>query len=118
MARQTYRTILGIAVAALAAALLPTSASAERRPAMKSCGDTTAGNGLLVGDITARRVSCRKARRIARATPARCGTSGNCRVRGYTCFTAQAAEELRFARCSKAEDGDELYRTIRFDFGS
>ena len=117
MARQTYRTILGIALAALALALLPTSASAARRPAMQSCGETTS-SGVLIGDITARRVSCKKARRIARETPGKCGTSGTCRVRGYTCFTAQAAEELRFARCSKPANNDELYRTIRFDFGS
>jgi hypothetical protein len=110
------RTLL--AAAALAAALLPATADAARRPAMKSCGETTAGNGLLIGDITARRVSCKKARRIARETPANCGTHGSCTVRGYTCFTAQAAKELRFARCAKASAGDELFRTIRFDFGS
>lgn len=104
--------------AALAAALLPATADAARRPDMKSCGDTTAGNGLLIGDVTARRVSCKKARRIARAVPATCGTAGNCTVRGYGCFTARAAEELRFARCSKAGENDELFRTIRFDFGS
>jgi hypothetical protein len=103
---------------ALAAALLPAAADAARRPDMKSCGDTTAGNGLLIGDVTARRVSCKRARRIARAVPARCGNNGNCTVRGYTCFTAPAAEELRFARCTKAGENDELFRTIRFDFGS
>jgi hypothetical protein len=104
--------------AALAVALLPATAEAARRPDMKSCGDTTAGNGLLIGDVTARRVSCKKARRIARAVPAKCGNDGHCTVRRYTCFTARAAEELRFARCSRAGNGDELFRTIRFDFGS
>jgi hypothetical protein len=111
----THRLLI---TAALAVALLPATADAARRPAMKSCGDTTAGNGLLVGDVTARRVSCKKARAIARAVPGKCGTSGSCTVRGYTCFTARAAEELRFARCAKAGENDELFRTIRFDFGS
>jgi hypothetical protein len=111
-----YKTFLALALATIVA-LTPAAAGAARRPAMKSCGETTAG-GLLIGDITARRVSCKKARRIARATPAKCGTSGSCTVRGYTCFTAQATEELRFARCAKAGNGDELFRTIRFDFGS
>ena len=49
-------------------------------------------------------------------TPERC-ESGTCIVRGYTCFAAPATEELTFARCSKARDDDELYRTVRFDYG-
>ena len=39
-------------------------------------------------------------------------------MRGFSCITAQALEELRFARCSKAGDGTELFKVIRFDFGS
>ena len=58
------------------------------------------------------------ARRIARLTPSRCEATGSCTVRGYTCFAARATEELRLARCSKAHNGDELYRTVRFDYGS
>jgi hypothetical protein len=38
-------------------------------------------------------------------------------VRGYTCFAAPATDELTLARCSKARDDDELYRTVRFDYG-
>jgi hypothetical protein len=39
-------------------------------------------------------------------------------VRGFTCLTARATEELRFARCSQPHGNDELHRVIRFDFGS
>jgi hypothetical protein len=68
-------------------------------------------------DISARRASCRVARRIARLTPSRCEDTGTCTVRGYTCFAAAATDELTFARCSKARDDNELYRTVRFDYG-
>jgi hypothetical protein len=47
-----------------------------------------------------------------------CEATGSCTVRGYTCFAARATEELRLARCSKAHNGAELYRTVRFDYGS
>jgi hypothetical protein len=107
------KMVLTLSVVAL---VLPASASA--RPPMRSCGDTTASGGLLIGDVTARRVACKAARKVARAVPARCGEHGTCSVRGFTCFTARAREELRFARCSRARGNDELYETIRFDFGS
>ena len=102
----------------LIALLLPAAAPAQERPDMRSCGDLEAANGLLIADVTARRVSCRTARLVARRTPARCNDDGFCTVRGFSCFTARATEELRFARCSKPRGNDELYRTIRFDFGS
>ena len=102
----------------LACVLLPGSASAIDRPDMKSCGDLEAADGLLVGDVLARRVTCRTARRVARATPARCDQSGSCRIRGFTCLVGRAAPELRFARCTKPGDDDELFKTIRFDYGS
>jgi hypothetical protein len=110
------RTALLVAV--LAAALIaavPTAASAA--PKLRACGNLTAG-GVLVGDITTKRVTCDNARPVARAVPAACGNEGTCRVRGFSCITAQALEELRFARCSKASGGQELFKVIRFDFGS
>ena len=100
----------------LALALLPASAAAERPP-MQACGDIAAADGLLIADVTARRVSCREARRVARMTPERCGDD-SCTVRGFTCLVGRATEELRFARCTKPRGPYELYRTIRFDFGS
>jgi len=101
----------------LALAILPGSAGAAHAP-ITPCGNAKTQDGVLIGDISARRVSCKVARRIARATPARCEATGTCTVRGYTCFAARATDELRLARCSKAHNGDELYRTVRFDYGS
>jgi hypothetical protein len=107
------------AVVLAAFALLPSLARAVDRPPMKSCGDLTAPGGLLVGDLTARRVTCRNARKVARRTPAKCGLdTSSCTVRGFSCLVARAAPELRFARCTKPGEGDELFKTIRFDFGS
>jgi hypothetical protein len=55
---------------------------------------------------------------VARAVPAACGNQGTCQIRGFSCITANALEELRFARCSKSGNGNELFKVIRFDFGS
>jgi hypothetical protein len=110
-----------LAAAAVLAAfvLLPSPAQAVDRPPMKSCGDFEGANGLLFGDVLARRVTCRNARRVARRTPEKCGTdTSSCTVRGFSCLVARAAPELRFARCTKPGNGDELFKTIRFDFGS
>jgi hypothetical protein len=105
----------GLAVAALALA----PAAAHGRAPIRSCGHATAAGGLLIDDISARRVTCRTARRVARAVPKACGLgTGSCTVRRFTCFTARATEELRFARCSQPHGSDELHRVIRFDFGS
>jgi hypothetical protein len=114
----TYRRVCvgGLAALALTLALLPGVAGASRAP-IASCGNTTTKSGVLIADVSARRTSCKTARRIARLTPARCAT-GDCMVRGYTCFAAKATEELRLARCTKARHGNELYRTVRFDYGS
>jgi hypothetical protein len=103
-------------LAAAALALVPTGASAA--PPLRACGNTEAGNGLLIGDIITRRVTCPNARKVARAVPAACGNQGTCQVRGFSCITANALEELRFARCSKPGNGKELFKVIRFDFGS
>jgi hypothetical protein len=103
-------------LAAAAIVLLPSSASAA--PQLRSCGNLQTGDGVLVGDITTKRVTCPNARKVARAVPAACGNEGTCQVRGFSCITAQALEELRFARCSKASGGQELFKVIRFDFGS
>ena len=111
------RIALAAAVlAALAFAALASMASAA--PKLRSCGNLQTGHGVLVGDITTKRVTCGNARRVARAVPAACGNEGTCSVRGFSCITAQALEELRFARCSKASGGQELFKVIRFDFGS
>jgi hypothetical protein len=112
----TRRRVCVAAVAALLLALPTATAGAARAP-IAACGDTTAEGGILISDVSARRVSCRTARRIARLTPERCAAAGTCTVRGYTCFAAKATEELTFARCAKARDDDELYRTVRFDYG-
>jgi hypothetical protein len=102
-------------LAALALTLLPATAPAA--PKLRACGNLETG-GVLVGDVTSRRVKCPDARRVARAVPRECGNEGTCTVRGFSCITAQALEELRFARCSKPRDGQELFKVIRFDFGS
>jgi hypothetical protein len=108
-------SLLAGLVAAAALVLLPTTATAAAK--LRSCGNLTAG-GVLVGDITTKRVRCPDARPVARAVPAACGNEGTCTVRGFSCITAQALEELRFARCSKPRGNSELFKVIRFDFGS
>jgi hypothetical protein len=114
------KTVATAVVAAAALALLPASASAaaSAAPPLRACGNAETGNGLLIGDIITRRVTCPNARKVARAVPSACGNQGTCQVRGFSCITAQALEELRFARCSKPGDSDELFKVIRFDFGS
>jgi hypothetical protein len=105
-------------IAAIALALLPASAPAASSAApLHACGNTES-SGVLIGDVISRRVTCPNARKVARAVPAACGNEGTCTVRGFSCITAEALEELRFARCSKSGNGNELFRVIRFDFGS
>ena len=104
-------------LAGLLLALLPGHATASAGPKLRACGNLEA-NGLLVGDITTKRVICSTARKVARETPAACGDDGTCTVRGFSCITAHALEELRFARCSKPGNGAELFKVVRFDFGS
>ncbi|HTE61573.1 MAG TPA: hypothetical protein VK631_14570 [Solirubrobacteraceae bacterium] len=112
------KSLAAALLAAAALALLPAGASAA--PPLRGCGNATTGNGngLLIGDIITRRVTCPNARKVARAVPAACGNQGTCQVNGFSCITAQALEELRFARCSKPRGSDELFKVIRFDFGS
>ena len=113
------RTSVTTAVATAALTFLLAPAAAHARAPIHSCGNATAAGGLLIGDISARRVTCRTARRVARAVPKACGTdTSSCTVRRFTCFVARATEELRFARCSQPHGNDELHRVIRFDFGS
>jgi hypothetical protein len=111
----TTRILAALAFAALA---LPAAASAQA-PTLRSCGNTESG-GILIGDITTKRVQCGTARRVARRAVDACGNEGaaSCRVRGFSCLVARAAPELRFARCSKPRGNDELFRVIRFDYGS
>ncbi len=105
-------------IAAIALALLPAPApAASSATTLRACGNTESG-GVLIGDVISRRVTCGNARKVARAVPGKCGNEGTCTVRGFSCITAEALEELRFARCSKARDGNELFKVIRFDFGS
>ena len=116
--------LIAIAAVVLGGLLAAAPAQAQDREPMKSCGDLEAGNGLLVGDVLARRVSCATARKVARRMPGKCDpggskANGSCSVRGFSCLFARAAPELRFARCSKpGGDNDELFKTIRFDYGS
>ena len=118
------KTFLAIALTALGCLLLAApGASAQDRDPMQSCGDLETGNGLLIGDVLARNVTCANARKVARRLPGKCDAggskaNGSCTVRGFSCLFARAAPELRFARCSKASDADELFKTIRFDYGS
>ena len=112
---------LAAAAAVTAAFALPAPAHAQQidRPPMKSCGDFVATNGLHFDDVTARRVTCSRARRVARRTPGKCGlVDSTCRVLRFRCVVAQAFPELRFARCSKFGEGDPLFKTVRFEFGS
>jgi hypothetical protein len=107
------------AAGVLAAFALPSPAQAIDRPPMKSCGDFIAAGGLHFDDVLARRVTCRRARRIARLTPGECGLSdSSCRVGRFRCVVAQAFPELRLARCNRFGEGDPLFKTIRFEFGS
>jgi len=72
-------------------------------------------NGLLFADLTARRVTGTNARRV----PRKCGLeTSSCVVRGFSCFAGSVAPELRLVRCSKPGHNDELFKTIRFEFGS
>src|SRR5262245_19965196 len=111
----TYRILAALVLAALA---VPAATSAQA-PKLRSCGNTES-RGILIGDITTKRVKCRAARRVARETVLTCGdeSADSCRVRGFSCLVARVAPELRFARCSKPRGNQELFRVIRFDYGS
>ena len=87
---------------------------------MKSCGDFTAAGGLLFADVTARRVTCRQSppRRAHGTGQVRAGAPRRASCAASPAFVAQAGPELRFVRCSKPGEGDELFKTIRFEFGS
>ncbi len=76
-------------------------------------------NGLLFAYLTARRVTCNNVRRVARRVPRKCGLeTSSCVVRNFSCFAGRVAPELRSVRCSKPGHNDELFKTIRFEFGS
>jgi hypothetical protein len=113
------RTPLAAGVLAAAAlALLPSASSAtSTAQPLRACGNLDV-EGLLIGDVITRSVRCPNARRVARAVPEACGNQGTCQVRGFGCITARALEELRIARCSKPRNNNELFKVIRFDFGS
>ncbi|MEZ0293842.1 MAG: hypothetical protein ACAH82_14960 [Solirubrobacteraceae bacterium] len=109
-----------IAALLAAATVALSSGPASAAPKLRVCGNLTAGNGLLIGDVTTKRVRCPLARDVARAVPERCGTDGGdfCTVRGFACVTGRAAPELRLARCSKSRANSQLFKTIWFEFGS
>jgi hypothetical protein len=109
-----------VAATVLAAfALLPSPAQAVDRPPMRSCGDFIAANGLHFDDVLARRVTCRRARQVARRAVEKCGGDDSvCRALRFRCVVGQVAPELRLARCSKFGEGDPLFKTVRFEFGS
>ena len=58
------------------------AAAASAAPTLRACGNLETG-GVLVGDITTKRVACANARKVARAVPAACGNEGTCTVRGF-----------------------------------
>ena len=117
------KTLIAAAALVLGCLLAAAPAPAQDREPMKSCGDLEAANGLLIGDLLARRVTCANAKKVARRMPGKCDpggrkANGSCSVRGFSCLFARAAPELRFARCAKPGNGDELFKTIRFEYGS
>ncbi len=103
-----------LALAAVLTALALVLPHATAGAAIRSCGNARATGGFVIGDVIARRVSCRTAKRVARGVPGKCGDTGRCTVRGFSCVSAKAIEELRLARCSR----DGLRRAIWFDWGS
>jgi hypothetical protein len=112
------KTLAATAVLA-ASALLASPAQAADRPPMKSCGDFEGAGGFLFGDLVARRVTCRNARRIARRVPVRCGIdTSSCTVRRFSCVVARAAPELRLVHCNRPRGGDPVFKAIHFEFGS
>ena len=68
----------------------------------------------------ARRVPCPTARRVARRRPAQVRAEDGVvhRARLLVLRRRASGPELRFARCSKPGGDDELFKTIRFEFGS
>jgi hypothetical protein len=98
-------------------ALAGSASAATSTPTLRSCGDLESG-GVLIGDVTTKRVGCDAARAIARDAVKACGTASFCRVRSYSCLVGRATPELSLARCSRAQGSTELYNVVRFDFGS
>jgi hypothetical protein len=100
---------------------LTLAASSSARPPLRDCGDYES-QGFAITAITAVNVSCTEARAVARATPRRCSPRAavrpSCTVRGFHCLVARAGKELFFARCSVARRNDELFRVVRFEYGS
>jgi hypothetical protein len=87
-----------IAVAAVLASLAVPVGSAQAKPIVP-CGDL-ASNGSGIYEITARAVTCRFARSVARRWFEKCGpVEGRCRVRRMKCRTRNIGDELRQTRC-------------------
>jgi hypothetical protein len=100
---------------------LTLAASAPARAPLRDCGHHE-GQGFAITAISAVNVGCPEARAVARATPRRCSPRGalrpSCTVRGFRCLVARAGKELFFARCSVSRPNDELFRVVRFEYGS
>jgi hypothetical protein len=78
-------------------AALPAGA-AQAKPIVP-CGDL-ASNGSGIYEITARAVTCRFGRSVARRWFEKCGpVEGTCRVRRMRCRTSYIGDELRQTRC-------------------
>jgi hypothetical protein len=118
---RTRRRRFACGLALAAAAALALAAAGHGRAPVRDCGDDVRP-GFSIVAITAVNVGCREARAVARATPARCSPRGvvrpTCTVRGFLCLVARAGKELFFARCSVARPNDELFRVVRFEYGS
>jgi hypothetical protein len=112
------RAANALALAATAAALLPSSAAAARAP-IRDCGDTaTHGAGAFAITAQGRGLTCKTARGVARQTPltASCKSARvtSCTVRGFVCLVARVGEELWLARCEASNET----KFVRFEFGS
>ncbi len=100
-----------LAVAVVVASFGVPVSGAQAKPIVP-CGDL-ASNGSGIYEITARAVTCRRARGVARRWFEKCGpVEGTCRVRRMRCRTSNIGDELRQTRCV---DGHLL---VKFKSGS
>jgi hypothetical protein len=112
------RVVTGIVVIASGVALLAMPAGAERQgTAVASCGDLPSG---LVYKITARRVSCRIARRVARQWGSQCAQipTGSCLTTShFYCRYSDTRYEAGAIRCVHEADlrkAMTAQRAVRF----
>src|SRR5262249_12356842 len=120
--RGAARVVTGIVVTASAIALLAMPASAERQgTVVASCGDLPS---RLVYNITARRVSCPFARRVARQWGSQCAQipTGSCLTTShFYCRYSDTGYEAGAIRCVYEADlrkAMTAQRAVRFSTGS